>query len=101
MTTDIDDIFRMMSHQLRRETLCRLVAGEKRSVDIGVLLDWLTDTGRTRREAKLELDHNHLPTLDRVGLVEYDDDAGVVRLATVPAFVRRLCEIVRDCPATD
>ena len=75
-----DEVFRALGDPLRREILCLMDAKEESTVDTDQMCDLLTtmyDTSEQRVTTALE--HNHLPRLRDVGLIDYDERSGVIR----------------------
>lgn len=92
-----DGFYRALASRQRRRVLGYLLEERECTVDelATVLVGWETGAGDpARKEAykrvRIGLRHAHLPLLDSVGLVEHDDEAGVVRVAPLDAEVADL-----------
>ena len=76
----VDDAFRALGHPLRREMLCLLDDSEDDSVEIDHVSNHLATTQNIATEqVNIELLHVHLPKLQAVGFIEYDERNGTVR----------------------
>lgn len=76
----IDEAFRALGHPLRRELLCLLNDSEDDTVELDRVATHLA-TGRdiTPEQVTIALLHVHLPKLQAVGFIEYDERSGTIR----------------------
>lgn len=96
-----DQFYSALSASHRRRLLYYLSNAEESTVEelASVLSGWeVTRTGTMHTAADrsaihIQLHHNHLPRLADAGLVDYDADAGTVRLAPLDP---RVTEIIRQ-----
>lgn len=83
-----DRFYRSLTAPRRRRLLYYLLGNGESTVDelASVLSGWEATTAGTMQTAadrsriRLQLRHSHVPRLDKAGLVDYDADAGSVRL---------------------
>lgn len=79
------------SHRLSVDAVCDLLADEHRRAFLGYLieapeayvnlddaLDAIWQGNRPRRSLRMDMTHRHLPKLENVDVVEYDDHSGDV-----------------------
>lgn len=93
---DIETAFDLSSHEHRRAIVA--ILDETSPISRNRLTERVADrlddsqSGQTRIHSarttrcriRIALHHNHLPRLAEAGVVEYDDERGVVRLADSP-----------------
>ena len=87
-----DDVFRALSHPLRREILCLLNPRDGETIEretLSEVLSTLYDISEERTATAL--DHHHLPKLESAGFLEYDMRSGVIRYDT-----NRLVTVLRE-----
>lgn len=91
----VDDVMAALAHRRRRLAIrCLHRHGEPMSL-VAVAKEVVGREPGTGGDGELEaairaLHHRHLPTLDGVGIVEYDPEARVVALSTNAATVEPL-----------
>lgn len=82
----LNNIFTVLADKRRRFLLYAL-RDQPGDVPVDRLLDQLVDMearaegrsgGRTRHHLEVALHHRHLPRLDRLDIVDFDDDSGTV-----------------------
>ena len=92
--------YRAMASRERRRLLYLLLDGEERTVEdvATVLVGWDATASGTvgdpddRKLVLLRLVHIHLPLLADAGIVNYDEAAGTVSLASLEASIREAIE---------
>ena len=92
--------YRAMASRERRRLLYALLDGEERAVEevATVLVGWDATASGTvgdpddRKLVLLRLVHIHLPLLADAGIVNYDEAAGTVSLASLEASTREAIE---------
>ncbi len=105
-----DDLYELLSDRRRRYALHYLLqradadGGEAEPVPVGELAEQVAawENGKTveeitsqeRKRVYIALYQSHLPRLDDEGLVEYDDDAGTVRVTESLTGVDLYLEVV-------
>jgi hypothetical protein len=76
----VDEAFRALGHPLRRELLCLLDDSEDDTVELDRVANHLaTVRDVTTEEVTIALLHVHLPKLQAVGFIEYDERSGTIR----------------------
>lgn len=75
-----EDVFGLLSHSLRRRTIEYLHATQQGRLTVDEIVSALDDGSSPDLEQDIRtgLRHQHLPRLDRAGLVEYHDSEGIV-----------------------
>jgi DNA-binding transcriptional ArsR family regulator len=104
-----DEIFELLSNKRRRFTLHYLKHGDERA-ELGELSEyvasWENETtvqevdSAARKRVYTSLQSHHLPKMDELGIVDYDDRAGVVELDESADDLDVYLEVVegRDVP---
>ncbi len=82
--TYLDDVFDMLSHEKRRQTLYFLEKDQDRRSTLPGIADHLADDPDERQNMALQLAHTHLPKLEDSGWVAYDPDTQKVQLTVDP-----------------
>jgi len=95
----LDSVFRALSDH-RRRCVCHYLAQAEDSLSVDELAELLAAsmTEKTRavltsaeiEKTRTELHRIHLPKLTEAGIVEHDDEQGVVRLAESPGIADTL-----------
>lgn len=97
--------FEILSSERRRRVLQYLLDVANRATlrDLSqTLAAWENDvsaaavTGQQRKRVYTALKQFHLPKMDRVGVIEYDDDRGTVELAEAAQNLRVYLEVVPE-----
>ena len=104
-----DDVFEVLSNQRRRFTLHYLMRNEK-TIEVGELADqvaaWENNisaedvTANQRKRAYTALQQNHLPQMDRAGIVDYDHPRGTIEMTDSAEEIDIYLDVVygRDIP---
>ncbi|MFC6717582.1 hypothetical protein ACFQGT_04125 [Natrialbaceae archaeon GCM10025810] len=108
-TDVIDSTCSLLRNRDRRYALYYLLAQERVPIEelTDVVTGWTraTDFGladrQLREQVRLELYHQHIPAMQRAGLVRYDPDSGVVAVAECPELVRSFIRLARRMETTD
>lgn len=80
----VDDVFQALSDKERRRVLYYLVEETNGRVEIGDLVELLqTTTGKQEtekghRHARITLRHNHIPQMETMGIVSFDEQSDIV-----------------------
>lgn len=92
-TATPDQVFRALSHPVRRRILTSL--GERNPLDVEELASMPLgpDDGRT---LAVELHHRHVPHLDEAGFVEWDRETDTITRGPHFEAVQPVIETVRD-----
>ena len=102
-----DQLYRALASEQRRRLLSYLLDGEERTVEeiATVLTGWQAaesgsmQTAADREQVHIELFHSHLPLLDEIGVIRYDEDRGAVEIESLdPAVESLLAEGIDSAP---
>lgn len=82
-----ENILRIVANQRRRSILDHRITSERDTLSVDSLVEHVSPENPPPRSGvpsgperiRLELRHNHLPTLEDAGLVEYDDRTEPIR----------------------
>jgi len=87
-TTDVDDVFEVLSDWRRRAVCLYFTTRDGNGIDVETLADAVArrgsaaavdDGGVSAAAVQSQLESEHLPTLHRIGLVDYDERSGAVK----------------------
>lgn len=95
----MDRAFNAFAHPIRREVLCLLHEFDGTSTDIDQLTEALVDVlgNPHEHEMRVQLHHQHLPNLQTVGFIEYDQRSGDIRYQSHEFVERILRSQVLEC----
>lgn len=89
---DIDGALRSFANPYRRQLLVTLLAHNPE--DETAIPDDLTTDDEELELMLIEMEHNHLPKLEELGLIEWDRENGVVRRGPTFQELRPLLELM-------
>lgn len=95
---DQDALFHLLSDELRRYALRYLSAANDEAVHEDQLMDYVAEkTGRPRWKVQRRMHHQHLPKLEKQGVIEYDRRTGEMRYDEPPLDeVKKFLEELED-----
>lgn len=99
-TTKIDDevapLFDALAHRRRRRVVA-YVADRNGETTLDAVAEHLCDDcGEDRERVRVSLHHRHLPKLDDLGVLDYDDRANVVRPLALSDLATELLSLGRQ-----
>ncbi|MFB6136562.1 MAG: hypothetical protein ABEJ04_07355 [Halobacteriaceae archaeon] len=91
----VDTMFELLSHRLRRYALYALTEGSADAADLDELVDFVVahssgSRAQDRERVAVTLYHEHLPKLEDVGVVEYDERSETARYRGPPLLTREV-----------
>lgn len=102
----LDVFFRSLANSRRRFVLSYLLDDSGESATFEELVDGVVDAetdspSPDRGSVEITLDHNHLPMLSELGLIEYDRGQGVVTTTGRTSQIEPYLEVVEDVDRLD
>lgn len=92
---DLDDVFRALSHGLRRRILIALMTDNPRRRDEFKTVEF-RPTETAEETIELELKHAHLPQLDDAGFIDWNQETDTVTRGANFEEIRPLLELMDD-----
>lgn len=93
-TVDIDLALRKLSNPVCREMLRQLALEPSNTAEFDRLVNVCAEQlEREKNSIEIQCQHNHIPTLEKAGFIEYDEHSGDVRYFR-NLFIEEVLEIV-------
>jgi hypothetical protein len=91
-----DSAFEALAHEHRRRVLLSLLDEESCSAEVALLTETLEAPNRSQERVRTELHHVHLPKLDNLGFVTWDEPTDEVTRGPRFDDIEPLLECIRN-----
>lgn len=93
--SDLDQVFRSLSHTVRRRILTALMSENPRTQATVETMQFRPE-GRQQERVSLDIHHSHLPQLDQAGFVDWNPETGTVARGEKFEQIRPLLELMDE-----